>query len=70
MSSIRCTCPSYEVWAAWYATFDTHLELNLTDPTGILAAVFWFPLGIGLCLLDRHVQCSRCGAVINDGMCG
>ncbi|KAK0505033.1 hypothetical protein EDD18DRAFT_322444 [Armillaria luteobubalina] len=37
---------------------------------GILAAVFWFPLGIGLCLLDRHVQCSRCGAVINDGMCG
>ncbi|KAK0213092.1 hypothetical protein DFS33DRAFT_1286374 [Desarmillaria ectypa] len=37
---------------------------------GILAAVFWFPLGVGLCLLDRHVQCSRCGTVINDGICG
>ncbi|KAK0455466.1 uncharacterized protein EV420DRAFT_1553832 [Desarmillaria tabescens] len=37
---------------------------------GILAAVFWFPLGVGLCLLDRHVTCSRCGAVINDGICG
>ncbi|KAG7446527.1 uncharacterized protein BT62DRAFT_124448 [Guyanagaster necrorhizus] len=37
---------------------------------GILAAVFWFPLGIGLCLLDRRVWCSRCGTVINDSLCG
>ncbi|KAJ6625878.1 hypothetical protein B0H10DRAFT_2001183 [Mycena sp. CBHHK59/15] len=37
---------------------------------GILAAVFWFPLGVGLCLLDRRVKCSRCGRVIDDGICG
>ncbi|TFK25242.1 hypothetical protein FA15DRAFT_668780 [Coprinopsis marcescibilis] len=37
---------------------------------GILAAVFWFPLGIGLCLLDKHVRCSRCGLTIDDGICG
>ncbi|KAJ6594180.1 hypothetical protein B0H19DRAFT_920363 [Mycena capillaripes] len=36
---------------------------------GILAAVFWFPLGVGLCLLDRRVKCSRCGRVIEDGIC-
>jgi len=36
---------------------------------GILAAVFWFPLGVGLCLLDRRVKCGRCGRVIEDGMC-
>ena len=37
---------------------------------GILAAVFWFPLGIGLCLLDRRVRCTRCGLHIDDGLCG
>jgi len=37
---------------------------------GILAAVFWFPFGIGLCLLDRRVRCHRCGLVIDDGVCG
>ncbi|KAF8149544.1 hypothetical protein B0H34DRAFT_777686 [Crassisporium funariophilum] len=37
---------------------------------GILAAVLWFPLGIGLCLLDRRVKCSRCGLLIDDGVCG
>jgi hypothetical protein len=31
---------------------------------GIIAAIIWFPLGIGLCLLDRTVTCKRCGAVI------
>ncbi|KAJ3999279.1 hypothetical protein F5050DRAFT_1687351 [Lentinula boryana] len=36
---------------------------------GILAAVLWFPLGIGLCLLDRRVKCRRCGEMIQDGMC-
>ncbi|KAF8800242.1 hypothetical protein BYT27DRAFT_7148907 [Phlegmacium glaucopus] len=36
---------------------------------GLLLAVFWFPLGIGLCLLDRRVRCSRCGLVIEDGIC-
>lgn len=34
---------------------------------GVLAAVFWFPLGIGLCLLDRRIVCKRCGRVIDDG---
>jgi len=37
---------------------------------GILAAVFWFPFGIGLCLLDRRVRCHRCGLAIDDGVCG
>ncbi|KAI9571161.1 hypothetical protein HD554DRAFT_2079034 [Boletus coccyginus] len=37
---------------------------------GILAAIVWFPLGIGLCLLDRRVQCKRCGVVIDNGICG
>ncbi|KAG2043329.1 hypothetical protein BDR03DRAFT_941113 [Suillus americanus] len=37
---------------------------------GILAAIVWFPLGIGLCLLDRRVKCKRCGMVIDNGICG
>ncbi|KAG2132568.1 hypothetical protein BD769DRAFT_1666004 [Suillus cothurnatus] len=37
---------------------------------GILAAIVWFPLGIGLCLLDRKVKCKRCGMVIDNGVCG
>ncbi|KAG1871209.1 hypothetical protein DFJ58DRAFT_762804 [Suillus subalutaceus] len=37
---------------------------------GILAAIVWFPLGIGLCLLDRRVKCKRCGVVIDNGICG
>ena len=45
--------------------------LNLTFPhlfhQGIVAAVIWFPLGIGLCLLDRKVKCARCGLVVNEG---
>jgi hypothetical protein len=34
---------------------------------GLLAAVFWFPLGVGLCLLDRKTKCERCGFVIEEG---
>ncbi|KAI0789127.1 hypothetical protein C8Q75DRAFT_766578 [Abortiporus biennis] len=37
---------------------------------GILAAIFWFPLGIGLCLLDRKVKCTRCGMILDEGYCG
>ncbi|KAI0316508.1 hypothetical protein OF83DRAFT_1126379 [Amylostereum chailletii] len=37
---------------------------------GVLAAVLWFPLGIGLCLLDRKVRCRSCGEHISDGICG
>ncbi|CCM01122.1 uncharacterized protein FIBRA_03170 [Fibroporia radiculosa] len=36
---------------------------------GILAAIFWFPLGVGCCLLDRKVQCARCGALLDEGLC-
>ncbi|KZT21408.1 hypothetical protein NEOLEDRAFT_758050 [Neolentinus lepideus HHB14362 ss-1] len=37
---------------------------------GVLAAILWFPLGIGLCLLDRKVRCRRCGMMIDEGLCG
>ncbi|KAH9957332.1 hypothetical protein BC827DRAFT_1371278 [Russula dissimulans] len=36
---------------------------------GVLAAIIWFPLGIGLCLLDRRVRCERCGESIEEGLC-
>ncbi|KAL1745713.1 hypothetical protein HDZ31DRAFT_81789 [Schizophyllum fasciatum] len=36
---------------------------------GILAAVLWFPLGVGLCLVDRRTTCTRCGAVLHNGVC-
>ncbi|TFK53646.1 hypothetical protein OE88DRAFT_1717837 [Heliocybe sulcata] len=38
--------------------------------TCVLAAILWFPLGIGLCLLDRKVRCRRCGMMIDEGLCG
>ena len=38
---------------------------------GVLAAIFWFPLGVGLALMDRRVKCRRCGLVIENGItCG
>jgi hypothetical protein len=36
---------------------------------GIIAAVLWFPLGVGLCLLDRRVKCARCGELVSGGLC-
>ncbi|KAI0697248.1 hypothetical protein BC835DRAFT_1338752 [Cytidiella melzeri] len=47
-----------------------HIPHSKFGILGIVAAVFWFPLGVGLCLLDRRVQCTRCGHVIEEGMCG
>ncbi|EGO00186.1 hypothetical protein SERLA73DRAFT_180631 [Serpula lacrymans var. lacrymans S7.3] len=47
-----------------------HISETKYGILGILAAIVWFPLGIGLCLLDRRVKCKRCGYVIDDGMCG
>ncbi|EEB94579.1 hypothetical protein MPER_06586 [Moniliophthora perniciosa FA553] len=47
-----------------------HITETKFGVLGILAAVFWFPLGVGLCLLDRRVKCSRCGHILNDGLCG
>jgi len=41
-----------------------HVEETKFGFLGIVAAIVWFPLGIGLCLLDRTVTCKRCGAVI------
>jgi hypothetical protein len=48
---------------------DLVLWLCLFCWTGVLAAIVWFPLGIGLCLLDRRVRCQRCGESIEDGIC-
>ncbi|KDQ55828.1 hypothetical protein JAAARDRAFT_208597 [Jaapia argillacea MUCL 33604] len=44
---------------------ETHFGL-----LGILAAIIWFPLGIGLCLLDRKIKCKRCGLWVEEGLCG
>jgi hypothetical protein len=46
-----------------------HITTSKFGLLGILAAIFWFPLGIGICLLDRRVQCRRCGAVLSESMC-
>ncbi|RPD59954.1 hypothetical protein L226DRAFT_546123 [Lentinus tigrinus ALCF2SS1-7] len=46
-----------------------HITESKFGILGILAAIIWFPLGIGLCLLDRKVYCKRCGAILDDGMC-
>ncbi|KAF8527431.1 hypothetical protein BU17DRAFT_39513 [Hysterangium stoloniferum] len=45
-----------------------HIQRTRFGLLGVLAAVFWFPLGIGLCLLDRRVTCERCGRTITDGI--
>ena len=37
--------------------------------SGVFAAIFWFPFGIALCLLDRRVRCERCGESIEEGLC-
>jgi len=47
-----------------------HLPQSRFGLLGVLAAVVWFPLGIGLCLLDRKVRCKRCGESIDEGLCG
>ena len=46
-----------------------HLRETKYGLLGVLAAVFWFPLGVGLCLLDRRVRCKRCGASLDEGIC-
>ncbi|TFK66541.1 hypothetical protein BDN72DRAFT_823307 [Pluteus cervinus] len=47
----------------------THVPETKYGLLGILAAIFWFPLGIGICLLDRRVRCTRCGLMIDEGIC-
>jgi hypothetical protein len=46
-----------------------HVAVSTYGILGILAAVFWFPLGVGLCLLDRRVKCRRCGQAVSGGLC-
>ncbi|KAL1939865.1 hypothetical protein VTO73DRAFT_9565 [Trametes versicolor] len=46
-----------------------HVARSKFGILGILAAVFWFPLGVGLCLLDRKVYCERCGVTMDEGLC-
>ncbi|KAF9241878.1 hypothetical protein BU15DRAFT_73216 [Melanogaster broomeanus] len=47
-----------------------HIPQTKFGILGVLAAIVWFPLGIGLCLLDRRVKCRRCGVTIDEGICG
>ena len=47
----------------------SHVEEVKFGWIGLIAAIAWFPLGIGLCLLDRTVTCKRCGAVIKARPC-
>lgn len=42
-----------------------HITKSRFGLVGILAAIFWFPLGIACCLLDQRVTCRRCGLVLN-----
>ncbi|KAI0645648.1 hypothetical protein C8Q79DRAFT_965621 [Trametes meyenii] len=46
-----------------------HVARSKFGILGILAAIFWFPLGVGVCLLDRKVYCERCGVVLDEGVC-
>ncbi|KAI9457426.1 hypothetical protein F5148DRAFT_1277035 [Russula earlei] len=46
-----------------------HPQMTRYGFLGVLAAIVWFPLGIGLCLLDRRVRCERCGESLEDGLC-
>ena len=45
-----------------------HVSSTRFGILGILAGIFWFPLGIGLCLLDRRIVCKRCGTVVDGGI--
>ncbi|KAF7321716.1 hypothetical protein MKEN_00693000 [Mycena kentingensis (nom. inval.)] len=46
-----------------------HIPTSTFGFLGILAAIVWFPLGVGLCLLDRRVKCQHCGKTLEDGLC-
>jgi len=45
-----------------------HITSTKFGLLGILAAVFWFPLGVACCFLDRRVVCRRCRLVLDDGI--
>jgi len=46
-----------------------HIPHNRFGWLGIIAAVFWFPLGLGCLLVDRQVKCERCAKVLEEGAC-
>jgi len=35
---------------------------------GVLSAVLFFPLGVALCVVDRKVECRRCGETLHRGL--
>jgi len=45
-----------------------HIRKNKFGIIGIVSAVFWFPVGIGLCLLDRKVECERCRVTLSKSL--
>ncbi|KAG7091010.1 hypothetical protein E1B28_010073 [Marasmius oreades] len=47
-----------------------HIPKSSFGILGVLSAVLWFPLGVGICLLDRRVKCTRCGHIISESFCG
>lgn len=65
------TCYEDGLWDFGYLTLTIQWfpVADDTISTGILAAIIWFPLGIGLCLLDKRVKCQRCGLVLENGVC-
>ncbi|KAG8803537.1 hypothetical protein FRC17_006162 [Serendipita sp. 399] len=46
-----------------------HLTKSRFGVAGILAAIFWFPLGLGCLLIDRDTVCTRCKRVVQP-RCG
>ena len=70
LSPIWITYSPYSIWFTRWASIPQTVRIYLLfSVLGILAAVFWFPFGVGLCLLDRKVRCHRCGLIIEDGIC-
>jgi len=41
-----------------------HIPRTRFGIAGILAAIFWFPLGLGCLLIDRDTRCTRCKKII------
>ena len=61
----------FGILGAYSCVFISVLKATLTiSVLGILAAVFWVPLGIACCLLDQRTRCQRCGMVLDEGLCG
>ncbi|KIM31309.1 hypothetical protein M408DRAFT_21368 [Serendipita vermifera MAFF 305830] len=42
-----------------------HIPRTRFGIAGILAAIFWFPLGLGCMLIDKDTRCERCKKVIS-----